>query len=160
MKVIRDIFKENTADCSKNNTDFFASKPENEYSFSGFVEDNIRFIEGFNMQDSKLWKVLVDQFRQRSDTEGGWRGEYWGKMMRGACFVYSYTKNEKLYSVLEETVKELISVADKDGKLSTYPRKIEFTHWDVWCRKYVLLGLEYFYEITENRNLKKMYCIQ
>ena len=38
------------------------------------------------------------------DENLGWRGEYWGKMMRGACITYKYTQSSKLYGILENTV--------------------------------------------------------
>lgn len=102
-----------------------------------------------------LWKLFVNQYRNHTDPVGEWRGEYWGKFMRGACSTYQVTKNQELYETLEETVKEMLSIQDKDGRLSTYVREHEFTGWDVWCRKYTILGMESFYEICKDENLKK-----
>ena len=87
--------------------------------------------------------------------EGGWRGEYWGKMMRGACFTYSYTRNPQLYKILPATVKDLMSVQEENGRISSYSPETEFDAWDMWSRKYVLLGMLYYLEICEDDALKK-----
>ncbi|MBQ8039342.1 MAG: hypothetical protein IJ274_05670 [Lachnospiraceae bacterium] len=63
------------------------------YEFNGIIDKSVHFIEEFQLLRVDLWKRFVQQFREDADIrEGGWRGEYWGKMMRGACFVYGYSK--------------------------------------------------------------------
>ncbi len=103
------------------------------------------------LTDAAQWAKFVQVFRDQPDSDNlGWRGEYWGKMMRGAALVYKYTKDGELYAVLEGTVRDLLTVADEDGRVSSYRRETEFCGWDMWCRKYVLLGMQYFLEITED----------
>lgn len=122
--------------------------------FEGLADTTINFIEQFQLTDTALWKRFVEQYRIQPDGEDyGWRGEYWGKMMRGACFVYSYTKHEKLYEILTQTVKDMIDSCEEDGRLSTYSKETEFTGWDVWCRKYVMLGMQYYLEICQDEAL-------
>ena len=124
--------------------------------FDGLPDGIYHFVTKAQLCDSDLWARFVNQFRFQDDSaDKGWRGEYWGKMMRGACFVYSYTKNKELYTILEQTVKDMLTVADGDGRISSYTREKEFCGWDMWCRKYVLLGLQYFLEICEDENLSK-----
>ena len=53
--------------------------------FEGLADKTIRFIEEFQLMDTVLWERFVEQYRTQPDGEdNGWRGEYWGKMMRGA----------------------------------------------------------------------------
>jgi len=104
------------------------------------------------MLNPELWFRFVQQFRSHTDTDNGWRGEYWGKMMRGACFVYSYTRNNELYDILTKTVRDMINSSDENGRISTYPIEKEFDGWDIWCRKYVLLGMQYYMEICKDAN--------
>lgn len=102
-----------------------------------------------------LWKKFVQQYRDQIDaTDRGWRGEYWGKAIRGAILVYEYTRDEALYELLTDTVRDMLTVAEEDGRVSTYVREMEFNAWDVWCRKYVLLGMEYYYDICRDEALK------
>ena len=102
------------------------------------------FLQREQLADTVRWKRFVDQFRDGIDAQNrGWRGEYWGKMMRGAVLVYEYSRDEALYNTLIDTVLDMLTVADPDGRVSSYNREGEFDAWDLWCRKYVLLGMEY-----------------
>ncbi len=115
--------------------------------YSGLLDDAFRYIEDFQLLSPTLWRRFVQQFREDADFEGGWRGEYWGKMMRGACFVYSYTQNPQLFEILKQTVSDMMDSADEQGRISSYAVSHEFDAWDIWGRKYVLLGMQYFMEI-------------
>ena len=139
------------------NTDTFFADYSNEYSYRGFIDEAYRFIEDFQLLNPAMWERFVAQFREDdADSDGGWRGEYWGKCMRGAAFVYSYTKNPELYGILEKTVRDMMASAreSEGGRISSYGISHEFCHWDIWSRKYVLLGMQYFYEICENEALR------
>ena len=121
----------------------------------GLPDFYVRFVENFHLQDSTLWSKFVNVFRQKADTlDNGWRGEYWGKMMRGACLCYQYSQNEKLYKVLRETVEELLTVQEKNGRFSSYDIDSEFQGWDLWARKYVATGLLHFMDICKDEELK------
>lgn len=148
------MYNKNTANYPRLSTDKFFVDYSNEFSFNGYIDTAARFIEDFQLLNPELWARFVDQFRHNSDGEdAGWRGEYWGKMMRGACFTYSYTQNKELYTVLEKTVCDMIDSADADGRISSYARESDYDGWDLWGRKYVLLGMQYFLEISENKEL-------
>lgn len=124
--------------------------------YHGQVEEMLRFLTDTTLTDKKMWDRFVSPFRTREDDEtvGGWRCEYWGKMMRGAVYVYSITGDLKLYRVLEKTVRDLLATADEYGRISSYTIANEFTKWDTWGRKYVMLSLMYFMEICRDEALK------
>lgn len=154
---MRNIYKSNPMNAPRLNTDRHFADYSNTYSYIGAVDKAFRFIESFQLLDADMWKRFVNQFREEdADYEGGWRGEYWGKCMRGAAFVYSYTKNPELYRILENTVRDMIASgrSDEGGRISCYARSHEFCHWDIWERKYVLLGMQYFYEIAKNDDIR------
>ena len=145
---MRNLYKNNPVNAVRLSTDVHFADYNNEYAYNGFMDESFKFIEEFQHIRPDLWKRFVEQFREEdADYESGWRGEYWGKMMRGACFVYSYTKNPELLSLLRETVKDMMSTADADGRISSYAKSHEFDAWDLWSRKYVLLGMQYYLEI-------------
>lgn len=99
-----------------------------------------------------LWEKCVEAFKTKQDsTDNGWRCEYWGKTMRGAALCYYYLKDENLYAVLEQTVKDLLSVQEKDGRISSYTKETEFNGWDLWGRKYVITGLLHFKDICKSK---------
>ena len=127
--------------------------------YTGVIEQTARFAVDAQCMDPARWARFADQFRLRTDgQDNAWRGEYWGKAMRGAAFLYAHTRDGALYSVLCDTVEDLLSTADGTGAIASYPPEAEFGGWDIWCRKYVLLGLQYFAEICEEKDLKAQ-CI-
>ena len=144
-----------TAYEKRTETDVFFTPSEGSSCYEGRTDEMIRFVEGATCMDPSLWALFVAQFRigNTDDRDGGWRIEYWGKMMRGACFTYAYTQNEELYHILENTVRDLLTTQDKEGRITTYSHEKEFTSWDMWGRKYVLLGLQYFLEICKDDSL-------
>lgn len=143
------IYNQNTANYPRNNTDVFFDIGSNK-KFDGILDKNLKFIQKIQLKDINAWKNFVNQFRiNPDDVDAGWRGEFWGKMMRGACFVYSYSKDKELYNLLKETVNDIISAQDDLGRISTYSVEKEFDGWDMWARKYVLLGMQYFLEICD-----------
>lgn len=121
----------------------------------GYIGEIIDYTIENQLLDEETWKLFVNQFRIHSDTGNDWRGEYWGKMMRGGCLTYRATGNWKLYKILTATVKDLLSTQDELGRISSYPVENEFTHWDMWGRKYVMLGLLYYYDICRSQTLKR-----
>ena len=123
-------------------------------SYSGFVDAAFKYIEEFQLISPEHWQRFVYQFKSDADGDRGWRGEYWGKMMRGACLVYAYTHNQKLYDTLESAIEGMLGAASEDGRISSYPRDNEFCGWDMWCRKYVLLGMQYFLDICQSDELR------
>ena len=81
--------------------------------YKGEAAKAAEFFEKEQLLDRTLWKDFVDQFREQPDgLNMGWRGEYWGKMMRGGVTVYEYTESEELYRVLTDTVEDMLTVAE------------------------------------------------
>ncbi len=155
---MQNIYENNPMNAPRLDTDKLFVDYSSGYKYSGIIDDSFKFIESFQLLNPVLWERFVRQFREEdADYEGGWRGEYWGKMMRGAAFVYSYTKNPDLYSILKTTVIDMMGSAreNEGGRISSYGKRHEFCHWDIWARKYVLLGMQYFYEICEEDELRE-----
>ncbi|MBR5545642.1 MAG: glycoside hydrolase family 127 protein [Clostridia bacterium] len=124
--------------------------------FEGLADQAARWLQKEQLTNAEQWAKFVDVYRYQPDAENqGWRGEYWGKMMRGGALIYAYTQDEELYNVLTGTIRDMMTVAEKDGRVSSYAREGEFDSWDLWCRKYVLLGSEYYLDICKDEELKK-----
>ena len=139
----------------ENTTQFYTEKEIN-MSLHGVFSDSVRFIERNQLCDVNLWQKFVDQFRVRVDSETGlWRCEYWGKMMRGACMIQRYTKDDGFYRIIEGAVRDMLTTQDELGRFSSYNVDKEFTSWDLWGRKYVMLGFMYFLEICRDEELAK-----
>ena len=126
-----------------------------EAEYSGAPHSYVLITEKHQLLDKRTWDKFVEVFTEDSDdTDIGWRCEYWGKMMRGACLTYRYHATDELYSVLEYAVRKLLKAQREDGRFSTYSEKMQFNGWDLWGRKYVLTGMMHFIDICKDEDLK------
>jgi DUF1680 family protein len=140
---------------ARNKTDTLFEAPIGSFDYDCEYDRAAKFVESHQSKNIALWSSFVEQFKIQVDAnDGGWSGEFYGKMMRGACWIYKYTEDKELYRILEETVRYLLSCREPSGRISSYARDKEFSYWDMWCRKYVLLGTQYFYEICKSEELK------
>ena len=129
---------------------------ENAIQAKGIMDDAVRFVIAHQLKDRKTWKLYIDVFTSRVDSaDERWRGEYFGKQMRGACYAYMYTQDEDLYDILTWAAEEILKTQDALGRISTYTPDHEFCGWDMWCRKYVLTGLQHYYRICKDESLKE-----
>ena len=121
----------------------------------GVMDDNVNFVAESQLKSRERWEKLLEPFITKEDSDGFWRGEFFGKEMRGAALIYQYTKDEELYKILTEAVEKLLATQDEKGRISTYSVASEFNGWDMWCRKYVLTGLQHYYRICRDEKFKK-----
>lgn len=156
------IYNDLTANFPRNSTDKFFDI-DRSAKYEGWLHRSLNLITDMQLRDADMWRLFVEQFRGTPDDhDAGWRGEFWGKMMRGACFVYSYSKDKELFNVLKATVNDLVESQDELGRISTYSVEKEYDGWDLWSRKYVLLGMQYFIEISDDKefNQKVIDCMK
>ena len=121
---------------------------------NGLMDNAVKFVIAHQLKRRTLWQKAVEVYGTREDSDGFWRGEYFGKQMRGASLVYEYSKDEELYKILTDTVKDLLTKQDELGRFSSYTVEKEFHGWDMWCRKYVLVGMLYYLRICKDEALK------
>ncbi len=126
-----------------------------EASYRGLPERKLRWLAERQLKDRNAWTHFVEAYVEHPDSDdAGWRGEYWGKMMRGACIAQAYLDDPELLAVLTEAVEGLLAAQEEDGRLSSYSRETELMGWDMWSRKYVLTGLQHFYDICPDAALR------
>ena len=90
---------------------------------------------------------LIAPFRERRD-QMEWRSEFWGKWITSAIDAWRYSGNPGLCAIDERAVADLIGTQTPDGYIGAYPDGGHLQRWDVWGRKYVLLGLLAWHEAT------------
>jgi uncharacterized protein len=83
---------------------------------------------------------LIAPFRARRD-QSEWRSEFWGKWITSAIAAWRYTGDPSLRTLGADAVSELIATQTPDGYIGTYPEGGHLQRWDIWGRKYTLLGL-------------------
>jgi uncharacterized protein len=96
---------------------------------------------------------LVEPFINRTE-ERCWQSEFWGKWFTSAVLAYRYRPEPELKKVLDQAVSGLLSTQTPDGYIGNYRNDKHLEQWDIWGRKYCMLGLLAYYDLTnENRYL-------
>lgn len=145
-----------TAYSPRINTDTLFQLADGSFNYGGYFDETAKLIQDEYLCNAETWEMFVEQYRGTPDDANlGWKCEFWGKMMRGACFTYEYTQDEKLYNALTATVEDMLTAQDADGRFSTYSVEKEFDAWDLWGRKYILLGFQYYLDICKSFELKE-----
>ena len=87
------------------------------------------------METPEYLKDFVEMYRIQPDVENqGWKGEFWGKTIRGYVLVYEYTKDKEYHALITESVRDMLTVAEADGRVSSYARDAEFDSWDIYLQ--------------------------
>ena len=94
---------------------------------------------------------LVEPFRTHTET-WAWQSEFWGKWMLSAVAAYKYTRDTELMKIMDGAVVGLLETQLPNGYIGNYPPENQLTAWDIWGRKYSMLGLNRYFEITKNKS--------
>lgn len=120
--------------------------PPNSIRLSGYLENDIQ-------NSIKHWNKGVLPYAKfanffRNGREQFALGEMWGKAVRSGCMFYRYTQDPELKAIMDATVKDILSTQQANGSISCTPAKEQpdGERGDLWERKYVMLGLEEYYE--------------
>ncbi len=112
----------------------------------------------------KIFAEAEGAFRNCDDDKtpplGMWQGEFWGKLIIGACRCCAYSGDDGLKEFIRGSVSRVLAFQRRDGYLGTYKnekqifrasvpevRRLTGWNWDcdwtwnIWCRKYTLWGL-------------------
>lgn len=124
--------------------------------YIGKISEDIAFAEEEMILKDYWWEQMEAAFAEYRDNDGGYRSEFWGKMMRGACYSYQYTGNEAVYNKAEASIKRMIAIQQKQGgRLATFDVQYEFDGWDLWGRGYTLKAFKEFYNICNDASLRE-----
>ncbi len=93
---------------------------------------------------------LVAPFRNRTETSC-WQSEFWGKWFTSAVLAYRYCPEPKLKAVLDKAVDGLIATQTPEGYIGNYADNKHLAAWDIWGRKYCMLGLIAYYDLTKEQ---------
>lgn len=93
---------------------------------------------------------LVEPFRNRTETSC-WQSEFWGKWFTSAVLAYRYKPEPQLKAILDKAVDGLISTQSADGYIGNYADDKHLAAWDIWGRKYCMLGLLSYYDLTGDK---------
>jgi len=117
--------------------------------FSGSIDAKIHLVIDEQIK-SKDIDALIEPFFYKNETRL-WQSEFIGKWMLGACSAYNYTKDPQLYEKIKYAAHKLISAQLSNGYIGNYADTAHLTNWDVWGRKYCLLGLLNYYSLSNDK---------
>lgn len=122
--------------------------PAGSVTLTGIIDQKIRLITEGTLMVIDM-HALADYFRHTMDMFA--TGEFWGKLMRASCLICSYTGDSQLRAIVDEAARDMLSIQRADGCLSTCPDHTQpngSNGSDLWERKYALMGLLAYYELT------------
>lgn len=93
-----------------------------------------------------------------------WSGEFAGKYLTSAYYIYQITRSEKLYDYIQTFIGELLGLLDEDGYLGCYQKACHLTGaysqnpaesgatWDAWAHYHTMYGLYQWYRQTGDKH--------
>lgn len=93
---------------------------------------------------------LIAPFRQRNESRM-WQSEFWGKYTTSAVLAYKYRPEPAMLKTLQHAITGLISTQTPDGYIGNYSPEHRLEQWDIWGRKYSMLGLLDYHELTHDQ---------
>ena len=94
---------------------------------------------------------VVAPYSTKTETGGAdWRCEYWGKWFTSLTLADAYHSTPATRELRDAAAKALMATAAPDGYLGTRVPAHRLEGWDVWGRKYALLGLIADYDRTHD----------
>jgi DUF1680 family protein len=100
---------------------------------------------------------LVEPFRHKDETRL-WQSEFWGKWILAAIAAYNYSNDPELLGIIKNAVTGLLATQMPNGYIGNYTDEAMLQQWDIWGRKYTLLGLLAYYDLTGDKNVLKASC--
>lgn len=117
---------------------------------SGTVKDALEScIDNGIINDN--YKLFAKAWVEKLDSNGLFCGEFFGKWITAAVNAYRYKPSSKLFDIMKDAVETVLSAQEDNGRLSC--SATDFTTWDLWGRKYALLGLLAYYGVTKDEKV-------
>lgn len=121
----------------------------------GIAESNPAILSVFTARDILPYRDCL-----------AWSGEFAGKYLTSAYYVFLHTKNMRLKRYVITFIERLLSSSDKDyfgcfskstrfsGARSQFPQESSYT-WDVWSHYHIAYGLFLWYTLTGEARYKQ-----
>ncbi|HLO60171.1 MAG TPA: beta-L-arabinofuranosidase domain-containing protein [Bacteroidales bacterium] len=127
-----------------------------ECSISGYIGEKLNLVLN-NRIIAQDVNTLVNPFTVRGETSC-WQSEFWGKWLTSAVLAEAYQPSPVLKKHLEDAVKGLIATQSADGYIGNYTPEHRLEAWDIWGRKYCMLGLISYFNSTGDKQCLNSAC--
>ena len=130
--------------------DSFAPAPPGAIALHGPLADKLELCIQNRLLAQNI-EAVVKPYRQKKEIgSGDWRCEYWGKWYTSLALADAYQSTPQTRAKLADAAQALLATAAPDGYLGTRLPEHRLKGWDVWGRKYALLGVLAYYDRTHN----------
>jgi uncharacterized protein len=101
---------------------------------------------------------ITNVFFKQDELRNSWKTEFWGKWVQGAIEAYKYKPTTRLYNLIETSVGKIKDSQLKNGYIGNYDSQHQLQGWDVWGRKYTMLGLLKWYALSKDKGALRAAC--
>jgi DUF1680 family protein len=115
----------------------------------GYLGEKINLVIDKRIKSQDV-EQMVEPFRHKNETHL-WQSEFWGKWIQSAIASYDYNSDPEMLVVIHKAVNELLATQLPSGYIGNYSDSAQLQQWDIWGRKYTLLGLLAYYDLTGDK---------
>jgi DUF1680 family protein len=119
--------------------------PAGTTKITGYLGDKLDTCIRNGIMAADFTRYIVP-FSDKTDEGGIFGGEFWGKWFTSAALAYRYQPVASYREILDKAVDALMQTQEPNGRISSC--HIDFEFWDIWGRKYALLGLIAYFDQT------------
>jgi DUF1680 family protein len=130
-------------------TDLLESIIPANIKIKGYLGEKIDLCIGERIKKQDV-QHLIDPFKTRNETRM-WQTEFWGKWILSAIASYEYNQDPEMLKIIQNAVSGLLATQTPDGYIGNYSPEAQLQHWDIWGRKYTMLGLLAYYDISGDK---------
>jgi len=128
----------------------------NSIKIEGYLGEKINLVIDKRIKSQDV-EQLVEPFRHKNETHL-WQSEFWGKWIQSAIASYDYNHDPEMLVIIHKAVNELLATQMPSGYIGNYSDSAQLQQWDIWGRKYTLLGLLAYYDLTGDKAALKGSC--
>lgn len=129
--------------------DVFQAMESSNIQMKGYLGDKIDLCIAQRIKKQDV-QMLVDPFKTRKETNR-WQTEFWGKWILSAIAAYEYNHDPEMLAIIRNAVTGLLATQTPDGYIGNYSPEAQLQQWDIWGRKYTMLGLLAYYDISADK---------
>lgn len=131
--------------------DVFAPAPPGAVRLGGRLGEKLDRCVADRVLPQEVGPLVGPYAAKRETGAADWRCEYWGKWYTSLALADAYRSTAASRALLGSAAAELMHTAAPDGYLGTRDPAHRLQGWDVWGRKYALLGLIAGYDRAGDR---------
>ena len=137
-------------------TDKMFSYSPKTIKINGYLGEKINLVIEKRIKSQDV-DMLIEPFRHKNETHL-WQSEFWGKWIQSAIASYEYNRDPGMLLIIQSAVDKLLATQMPSGYIGNYSDSAQLTQWDIWGRKYTLLGLLAYYDLTGDKAALKGSC--